>query len=364
MSMGQRKHHIKERRRFDEVKIKKKKNLIDDLPDENNIQALNAVDKDTKLETSYLTPDALRWMNKRRIGGSSSLAHIAPSRALQLRAIFRGLDFDGSGELSLDELKEAVQYVADADDGGAPLFHDVAKLHRFFDAMDTDNNGTVDLNEFLVGMTAEGGSKNDKDTLRLQNAFFEFGNKHRHHKIVDKIGDKNLPDIERFLELQKLFSIKYFRPETETSNVADQMKLFMAAVNAEKKELNAEGILMRKKELIRSRASSIYFNTEKENRSGLLSSFSSKSLLIPDCVTTITETQRKLIKRLQNFSLKNDSTFTPNIDSQPFVGDNIKLRAVLQSQEIKGGINKVKNVILPPVSIKNQILKRQTGGKV
>jgi hypothetical protein len=133
MSMGQKKHRIKERRKFDEVKIRKKKNLIDDLPDDNNIQALTADDKDTKLETSYLTPDALRWMNKRRANAGSSVAHITPSRALQLRAIFRGLDFDGSGEISLDELKEAVQYVADADDGGEPLFHNVCKTMYLLD---------------------------------------------------------------------------------------------------------------------------------------------------------------------------------------------------------------------------------------
>jgi hypothetical protein len=220
--------------------------------------------------------------------------------------------------------------------------------------MDTDNNGTVDLNEFLVGMTAEGGSKNDKDTIRLQNAFFEFGNKHRHHKIVDKVGDKSLPDIERFLELQKLFSIKYFRPETETMNVADQIKLSMAAAIAERKEMNLDGILLRKKELIRSRAASIYFNTEKQNCEG-----GDAVLLIPEGVTTITDQQKQLIKRLQKFSLKNDQTFTPNINSKPTVGDNLKLRAALQSQDIKGGINKIKSDILPPVSIKNQIILRQ-----
>ncbi len=57
---------------------------------------------------TYLSADAVRWIQKHKPSASSSAKNfIPPSRVLQLRAIFRGLDFDGSGEIDLKELKDA-----------------------------------------------------------------------------------------------------------------------------------------------------------------------------------------------------------------------------------------------------------------
>ena len=73
---------------------------------------------------SYLSADAVRWIQKHRPTASTSAKNfIPPQRVLQLRAIFRGLDFDGSGEIDLQELKDAVKYVAQqGSNGGPPLF--------------------------------------------------------------------------------------------------------------------------------------------------------------------------------------------------------------------------------------------------
>lgn len=67
---------------------------------------------------SFLSPDAIRWMNKRKPSAShSTTAHVTPSRALELRQIFKGLDFDNSGSIDIEELQEAVEYIASTDKG-------------------------------------------------------------------------------------------------------------------------------------------------------------------------------------------------------------------------------------------------------
>eukprot|EP01035_Chromulina_nebulosa_P036041 gene36041-48498_t len=70
-----------------------------------------AADKEPMM--TFLSPEAIRWMNKRKPSASyGGAAHILPSRALQLRSIFKGLDVDGSGSIDLNELRDAVGYVA------------------------------------------------------------------------------------------------------------------------------------------------------------------------------------------------------------------------------------------------------------
>lgn len=67
---------------------------------------------------SFLSPEAIKWMNKRKPSARhSTTAHILPSRAIQLKEIFKGLDFDGSGSIDIHELKEAVEYVANSEAG-------------------------------------------------------------------------------------------------------------------------------------------------------------------------------------------------------------------------------------------------------
>jgi Ca2+-binding EF-hand superfamily protein len=64
---------------------------------------------------TYLSPDAISWMNKRRPHAINDktlhYSHITPSKALQLLAIFRGLDHDNSGQISKKELQDALRYV-------------------------------------------------------------------------------------------------------------------------------------------------------------------------------------------------------------------------------------------------------------
>ena len=78
-------------------------------------------DQQNRRAFTYLSGDAVRWMQKRKPAADSNAKNfIPPMRVLQLRSIFRGLDFDGSGEIDIDELKDAVKFVANADTGSGP----------------------------------------------------------------------------------------------------------------------------------------------------------------------------------------------------------------------------------------------------
>lgn len=128
-----------------------------------NSKSTSTLDSDSKSPAapppansiSLLPPATLRWINKRRVAGEDDNAKIlSGSTALQLKTIFRSLDFDGSGEIEIKELKEAINYVAKSSEGGTPLIDNPEKINSFFESMDLDGNGAVDLNEFMIGMTA------------------------------------------------------------------------------------------------------------------------------------------------------------------------------------------------------------------
>ena len=99
---------------------------------------------DENAAVSFLDPNTVRWMNKRRakskktfdgkVVASDAKPLVTPSQALYLRSIFKGLDYDNQGEISLSELSAAVRYVSRKSDGR--IFHEPEKIIGFFKAMD------------------------------------------------------------------------------------------------------------------------------------------------------------------------------------------------------------------------------------
>ena len=144
-------------------------------------------------------------------------------RVLQLRSIFRGLDFDGSGEIDIDELKDAVKFVANADTGSPPLIEKPEEIVQLFESMDIDKNGTVDFDEFLVGMTTSSAA-GAVGSAKMANAFFDFANQHRRQTIVDQINDKKAPTDERYNALRKLYNMKYLKDEPSDATTDDIIK--------------------------------------------------------------------------------------------------------------------------------------------
>ena len=216
----------------------------------------------SKRAYSGLSGSQIRWMAKRKPSASTSTkSFIPPSRVLQLRSIFKGLDFDGSGEISLEELKDAIKYVSSSNTGtGPPLIKDPDGIANLFQSMDIDGNGVVDFEEFLLGMTSAGDrGPSLTEVGALQNAFYDFANQHRRTMILDKMKDENVPVVERYAEFRKLYAIKFIKEEAGISavTVEDVIRQAQRDAKIERGDLAAAGRELRQKEVLRSRVASI-----------------------------------------------------------------------------------------------------------
>jgi hypothetical protein len=195
---------------------------ISDLDEDNHRLSEEDIKKHEEAQNrrafTYLSGDAVRWMQKRKPKASSSASSfIPPQRVLQLRSIFRGLDFDGSGEIDITELKDAVKYVAQADAGGGkPMIENPDEIVSLFESMDIDGNGSVDFDEFLLGMTSSGAGN---VSGKMANAFFDFANQHRRQQIVDKINDTKSDPLSRYDELRKLYNMQYLKAEPREGEI-------------------------------------------------------------------------------------------------------------------------------------------------
>jgi hypothetical protein len=307
---------------------------------------------------SFLSPDAVRWINKRQPEITMRKhAKVLPVRALQLKEIFKGLDFDGSGSIDVNELRAAIEYVSKAKgEDNLPLLKEPANLTDFFLSMDTNNDGAVDFNEFLVALTAQidhddVGQKN----IELREAFLDFTKNHRRQKILDFVSDPSKGDLEKYKEMRSLFNIQYFHKQEELVLSTDE-KLSRAKqiVKKQMKEIHTKDYLkQKKKEQLRAREALLYFKDRQfEDAIPSISRPYLPNLLekpIPDEVVALSKAQKDLRHKFSEFSLHMEKTFTPraqhvkhNIDEQ------VRLKARSEALVVKNDKYLKKN--LPPIA--------------
>lgn len=308
---------------------------------------------------SFLPPQTLRWINKRRPASEEETAKfMTASRALQLRNVFRSLDFDGSGSIELDELKQAINFVAKPRDGGAPIIDDPDKINKFFESMDLDGNGAVDFNEFLIGMTAQEESSSQQ-VARMQQAFFDFANMHRRQMIIETVEKDVKSDLEKFTELKNLFSIQFLREEPVLRTVEEQIKKAQSIAMEEMKEMSSETRRTRAVELVRSKNAASYFNCENANSRNdpMTVSAALRKSRIDDGEVVTLRVEKKVRDSMSKYRLDNPYVgFTPSLRT---VKSDSQLRygALLEARGLKTGLSK-QAVMLPPVSMKEQIHQR------
>lgn len=315
---------------------------------------------------TYLEPNAIRWMNKRRAnsGNSAPTTHIPPARALQLRAIFKGLDFDQSESLEIDELKEAVEYVAASDTSSDPVFKDTRKIIKFFKSMDTDGNGNVDFQEFLAGMTGTNDKEEDQNqSEKLQQAFFDFANKHRRQKILESVQVKNNKDVEKYQQFMTLFSINYFKDEYYNETVAEKIERIKRDAKKDAAIINNEAHQKaRKNEFARARTAAMQIESERLQKLPVqlrgrsqATSFALKSGNVDDAEYIARKIDSDFNKSLSQYSLHNERTYVPSGTKSTSL-KSLRLFAMSEAQNNK--INRISSFsslpVLPPVSIKER----------
>jgi hypothetical protein len=310
---------------------------------------------------SLLDTNAIRWMNKRKPRISQSVVtHIPPARALELRSIFKGLDFDNSGTLEIDELKQAVEYVAAADKSGDPVFKDPKKIISFFRSMDADGNGNVDFNEFLNGMTstADPSSEGANASEKLQDAFFSFANKHRRQKILDNVQVVDNRDVEKYKMFMTLFSINYFKDEHYNESVAEKIDRLKREAKRDAAVINSEGHQKaRKREFSRSREAAMLFEQEKSQYISADRYARANATLgaleqshIADAHFIASKIDRQIRRNASLTNLRNQKTFVPNSLGTTSM-KTMRLFAINEAQSAK--LNRTSSFssipILPPV---------------
>jgi class 3 adenylate cyclase len=97
-----------------------------------------------------LTFAVAKWLRSHnKHTGTTTLAHgqLSDSAIQQLRECFQELDDDGSGDISITELLDAVRAVDTAEDGTANSLR--AKVRRMMRDVDRDGSGTISFDEFV-----------------------------------------------------------------------------------------------------------------------------------------------------------------------------------------------------------------------
>jgi hypothetical protein len=290
------------------AKVEIAKAKVDNKPKvENKKAAEEKDDNDNSAQSSsisFLNADSVRWMNKRQPASRAGAGcRVLPSKALQLKSIFEGLDYSERGNIDIEDLQEAIFYVSSQAkrENQEPVFENPAKLVQFFKSMDINGDGTVDFNKFLIAMTSQTKDDVTFDHQRLTALFFEFANEHRRRQILDLVETSSVAgfslttttasggasvtasasatsdttsktpfvqqrkvfesDFEKYLELKKLFDIKYFRDDPVDVTVQDKLKRVQEEAIMQKKLLQSDEYRrQRRREQMRAREASIFFD--------------------------------------------------------------------------------------------------------
>lgn len=321
---------------------------------------------------SFLPPETIRWMTKRKKFASNSVVgQILPSKAYQLRQVFKSLDFDDSGTIDIKELKHAVKYVNQSSTAGRSnglqgLIRDPQGLTDFFISMDKNKDGQVDFREFLLSMSTEvNESKQVDSAVDQQEEFFDFATKHRRHKILEFVRDPSNPDMKKYEELKQLFRMKYFTMDKVDLTVSDKLNRAKSELKNRIKEINSDAVIQqKKKELIRAREASLFF-TNNRKKLEQLNQLSQQQLVhvnrehLSSMHLEDTQTDKNIRKRFSQFSLHDHHTYTPGMETVARTSNStfVHRSAKDKIQQIRNEKYLVSKLppILPPITIKERI---------
>jgi len=307
---------------------------------------------------SFLPFETINWMNKRRPGlldSSKAASLVTPSRAIQLKQIFQGLDFDGSGEISLEEMQDAITYVGELDPG-----IDADKINKFFVSMDADGNGVIDFGEFIAAMSLDKGDGGAERNQRMQNAFFNFANNHRRKTLIDSIEDKSRESIDRYKEFSKLFEFDLPK-ERAPGSLAEELIRAKTDAISDKEAISKDQWIARQKEFDRSRRAQVHFDTfKKRDRAfgdGSLNKLI-KTIDLPGIDSEYEKTfarnaHKTLANRMSKYMLNDKHTNIPPIEilKRDMSSSSIKLQSMKLARKMKNE-QRANVTNIPPTSIR------------
>ena len=195
----------------------------------------------TSYITSYLSQDAIRWINRKQSNNSNSLkAYLFPPLALQIHKMRPSVESEFVGNRKVAELFEAVKYVVEfynLDDKKLAPKDDKNTEEEFLNGyVGSDRSGGIEFAEYLAinydrsfanAEVSEDVFEGDVQelsmrTARLHAAFEDLCNFVRRRRINTKIAESAFSDIEKYNSMVELFGINYFKTDSFEKQVSKQ----------------------------------------------------------------------------------------------------------------------------------------------
>lgn len=198
--------------------------------------------------TSMLSPDTIRWVNRKQSNNSNSdKAYLFPPLALQIYEMLNKIGEEFVGNERIAELYEVVRFVVElyklekTVKKDPKITEDEAELEFLNGYVGSDRNGGKEFAEYLalnyerneegmIAIDSEGELVNKKGDIqelnmrktRLHAAFDELCNFVRRKRIDRKLRESAVSDVEKYNSMVELFGINYFKTNSFEKNVVKQ----------------------------------------------------------------------------------------------------------------------------------------------
>lgn len=283
--------------------------------DNNDEEVADETDYEYAGSASFIDPKTIRWMNKRRPNPIAQAGTRAPpARLKQLKAIFNGFELNEDGRITLQNFKNAVEFINAHDSTG--WASDSMTIQELFSTFHS-NNGTIDFQDFVNAMTTGSHENNDtsrRDLSQRQQAFFDIATKHRRQKLIDNLSSSDTDDLQKYKNFTKLFEVQYFRDESIVEAAGEIQNTSSKTVS---QTLTKKQKQLRNEEVIRSRFAAMVLSSPEKNVDSTLKQH------MTDGDTLQPTDQKKIQMRLSKYKIR-ESTYVPP-DSGTFKS-NLKLR--------------------------------------
>lgn len=195
----------------------------------------------------------VRWMDKHHNKRVTNRVAVDPGKVKQLREMFDHIDMDGSNDIQVSEVEQALRHLT-ALNPRCPL--EKSKVMETFRYTDSDGSGTIDWPEFVAVMTSDTHSEaypllSDEMSAKdnQQQVFYEFATLYRRQMLINDI--KANTSANRVCEAYNIFR-ELFDVQLAADKLAESAQVRLRS--QVRKQLRAQARLLAKRSNAASRA--------------------------------------------------------------------------------------------------------------
>jgi hypothetical protein len=197
-----------------------------------------------------------------------------------------------------------------------------------------------------------------EQSAKMQEAFFNFANKHQRQTLIDTINNNKLEDPDRYMGFMKLFEFQSL-PDRVPVSMEEELERAKKDALRDRQEMGAEHWAARRREFTRSRKAQLSMEIDKAHQD---TGGRFNRLIHMSDIGNVDEEQfsrvahGKLRNRMSNYRLNSARTYAPplaSVRSMPL----LRLESMVGSQNAMQ--NQVKRTAIPPISIRNVASRKE-----